>query len=353
MRWKQISNSNYIISENGIILHIWGISKHSNTIKVCGRERGVFALMKLAFGKNIPKEEVWANIENEVPNHWISSNKQIGREVAQSINNGYLRCSLRINNKQYRRFVHRLVLEAFIGPCPIGMECCHLDDNPMNNNLENLKWGTHQENMNNRDYKGEKNPSSKLTEDQIKEIRKHAENKNPIIEISKHFGVSKKKVRSIITGHAWSHVEGYIAPSVSKWDKEDRLGKMSDEELSKILNLKISTIRSARLQRGIPSYIPILENDKIKTNYLDRGITPNDGEEINCIDIDKLKYSSRKVNNIRKGEAKPNAKFTENDIRKIRILSSSMSYGDLAKLYETTARYIAKIARKEKWKHVD
>lgn len=38
--------------------------------------------------------------------------------------------------------VHRLVLEAFVGPRPEGMECCHWDDNPANNHLSNLRWDT-------------------------------------------------------------------------------------------------------------------------------------------------------------------------------------------------------------------
>ncbi len=42
--------------------------------------------------------------------------------------------------------VHRLVLEAFVGPCPDGMECRHLDGNQTNNWLDNLAWGTKQEN---------------------------------------------------------------------------------------------------------------------------------------------------------------------------------------------------------------
>lgn len=43
--------------------------------------------------------------------------------------------------------VHKLVLEAFIGPRPEGTECCrHLDDNPLNNTLTNLTWGTYGEN---------------------------------------------------------------------------------------------------------------------------------------------------------------------------------------------------------------
>lgn len=40
-----------------------------------------------------------------------------------------------------------LVLEAFIGPCPEGMECCHNDDDRANNQLSNLRWDTHTNNV--------------------------------------------------------------------------------------------------------------------------------------------------------------------------------------------------------------
>lgn len=45
--------------------------------------------------------------------------------------------------------VHRLVLEAFIGPCPDGMVGCHTDGDPLNNRLDNLRWDT--PSNNNRD----------------------------------------------------------------------------------------------------------------------------------------------------------------------------------------------------------
>lgn len=42
--------------------------------------------------------------------------------------------------------VHRLVLLAFVGPRPDGMECRHIDGDHQNNILGNLRWGTHSEN---------------------------------------------------------------------------------------------------------------------------------------------------------------------------------------------------------------
>jgi hypothetical protein len=38
--------------------------------------------------------------------------------------------------------VHRLVLEAFVGPCPPGLMGCHGNGNPADNRLENLRWDT-------------------------------------------------------------------------------------------------------------------------------------------------------------------------------------------------------------------
>ena len=44
------------------------------------------------------------------------------------------------------RTVHSLVLEAFVGPCPPGMEARHADDDATNNNISNLSWGTRSQN---------------------------------------------------------------------------------------------------------------------------------------------------------------------------------------------------------------
>lgn len=40
------------------------------------------------------------------------------------------------------RSVHHLVLEAFVGLRPSGLECNHKDGNPSNNRLDNLEWVT-------------------------------------------------------------------------------------------------------------------------------------------------------------------------------------------------------------------
>lgn len=49
--------------------------------------------------------------------------------------------------KQQVRLVHILVLEAFIGPRPPGLEGLHRNDIGNDNTLTNLRWGTRSENM--------------------------------------------------------------------------------------------------------------------------------------------------------------------------------------------------------------
>lgn len=61
--------------------------------------------------------------------------------------NGRPRVSLAKDGSVKDAYTYRLVLEAFVGPCPPGHEALHWDDDPSNNSLTNLRWGTRTENM--------------------------------------------------------------------------------------------------------------------------------------------------------------------------------------------------------------
>lgn len=62
-------------------------------------------------------------------------------------NRGYLQVNLSRGGTPHHERVHILVMLAFAGPPPPGMECRHLDGNPSNNWWpENLAWGTSHEN---------------------------------------------------------------------------------------------------------------------------------------------------------------------------------------------------------------
>lgn len=63
---------------------------------------------------------------------------------------GYIQAILYRDLTRSAKLVHRLVLETFVGPCPDGMECCHADGDVTNNSLDNLRWDTHQANIDER-----------------------------------------------------------------------------------------------------------------------------------------------------------------------------------------------------------
>jgi hypothetical protein len=60
---------------------------------------------------------------------------------------GHLTVSLCLDRLPRSFQVHHLVLMAFVGPRPEGMEGCHYDDNPSNNHLDNLRWDTRSANQ--------------------------------------------------------------------------------------------------------------------------------------------------------------------------------------------------------------
>lgn len=73
---------------------------------------------------------------------------QVGRVLRPGIiNTRYLVVALRDGFATKSLTVHRLVLLAFVGPCPPGMEVRHLDGDRTNARLDNLAYDTHSENL--------------------------------------------------------------------------------------------------------------------------------------------------------------------------------------------------------------
>lgn len=109
--------------------------------------------------------------------------------------------------------VHALVLLAFVGPCPEGMECCHHPDPcKANVSLSNLSWGTRQTNMGHKHIHGttacgEKQGSAKLTASQVREIRDdYAAGLATQQELADRSGVSQLLVSKIVRRLLWKHV---------------------------------------------------------------------------------------------------------------------------------------------------
>jgi HNH endonuclease/NUMOD4 motif len=73
----------------------------------------------------------------------------------------YVRIGLYRDGVQVYRLVHRLLLEAFVGLCPPGLEACHANDIGTDNRLTNLRWDTRSANMLDRVRNGNHNNARK------------------------------------------------------------------------------------------------------------------------------------------------------------------------------------------------
>ena len=94
-----------------------------------------------------------------------------------SDSSGYLHVHIGVDGVKYNARVNRLVAIAFLGPPPsIKHFVLHGNDNPSDNRPENLRWGTHLDNMQDRksagNYKcGENHAMAKLNDEKAMAIQ--------------------------------------------------------------------------------------------------------------------------------------------------------------------------------------
>lgn len=126
-------------------------------------------------------------------------------------NNGYPVHHLFVNRRYIRVKTAVLVLRAFVGPRPPGHVSRHLDDNRLNSRADNLAWGTQYENVldmmrNGHQAKGSRHGRSKLTEDQVREVRKRKAAGERSRALAKAFGVERRMIDRICSGTHWGHI---------------------------------------------------------------------------------------------------------------------------------------------------
>jgi hypothetical protein len=141
---------------------------------------------------------------------------------------GYRRVTLyNAAGGKYRSEVHRIVLNAFVGPCPEGLVCRHLNGKPADCRLVNLRWDTQKANIadtleHGTRARGETQGNSKLTEDAVRAIRKRYGEGATQRELSRDFGISRRTVVGIVRGESW----GWFEPeSILQHDGRGRYAK--------------------------------------------------------------------------------------------------------------------------------
>ena len=138
----------------------------------------------------------------------IHSRRDYGPKIlGHVVNNGYHYVTLCGPNKRHVRLgVHRLVLEAFIGPAPDGAYGCHNDGDKSRNVLSNIRWDTPKSNQEDRvrhgnHQNGEKNGSAKLTKKTAAElIEIRARTRMPYKKLGAMFGVCAQTAFNVVAG---------------------------------------------------------------------------------------------------------------------------------------------------------
>lgn len=134
-----------------------------------------------------------------------------GRLLQQIEDAAYLCVSVHRNGTQRKINVHTLVLEAFVGPRPEGMEACHGDGNAKNNALSNLRWDTPKANHADMDrhgtrIRGRTHPLATITEDQAREIRARYARGATQLAIAQQLGTTERIVGCVVRRETWTHI---------------------------------------------------------------------------------------------------------------------------------------------------
>ncbi len=172
-------------------------------------------------------EEIWKQVigheRYEVSNHgrvrslWAQRyERPVPKILKQTVGpNGYPYISVSQNYVTQKKYVHRLVVEAFIGPAPDGHECAHQDGNRKNPRLENLLWMTAKDNSGQKEghgtiLRGEKAPWSVLTERQVRLILRMQKlgvtNGSIQRYCGPHWGVSQTAISLVQRGRTWKQI---------------------------------------------------------------------------------------------------------------------------------------------------
>lgn len=154
------------------------------------------------------KPELWKYYPND-PRFVVSSLGRVRFEskppktIKPRKSGYYYVCAYTDRKVQYA--VHEMVLTTFAEIRPYRYTASHLDGNPGNNCVDNLRWETHSANcmrkhQHGTEQSGERNGFSKLTTVQVKAIRASPLGSRVLAPI---YGVADAHIRKIRRGDAW------------------------------------------------------------------------------------------------------------------------------------------------------
>lgn len=169
----------------------------------------------------IADKEIWKDIKGYEGLYQISNlgrvkslnyNRTNKEKIMKVFKNKYYGLILRKNNKNKYFRLHRLLALNFLKKEKYQNIVMHIDGNCLNNNLNNLKWGTQSENVlqayrKDRTKKakcGEKSNFSKLNKKQVLFIKKNKK-KYSQYKLAEIFNVSQPCINFIINNKRWQN----------------------------------------------------------------------------------------------------------------------------------------------------
>ena len=124
---------------------------------------------------------------------------------------GYCMYILRRDNRSFHRKAHQLVAETFLGskPFPEAEVLCHTDGSRTNDHFTNLRWDSSAGNKadmigHGTRLAGERHPLSKISADQIREIKKLCANGVLQRKVAERYGIAQGHVSRILNGMRWA-----------------------------------------------------------------------------------------------------------------------------------------------------
>lgn len=121
-------------------------SDHERWLPVVGHE-GFYEVSDLGRVRSVDRQVLRDGPQYKEP-HWVTYRSRVLALSRQK--HGYIGVLLWKDNRYKNLRVHRLVLRAFIGPCPAGKESLHGNGQRDDNRLANLRYGTSAENHQDR-----------------------------------------------------------------------------------------------------------------------------------------------------------------------------------------------------------